>query len=119
MLDSGSPQSSDPDLTRTLLSAQMTNSDQSTPSRKLAFLAATTSPSNTETTPISAIGQNGWPDEAVESGGRAKRELSVIEEREMSLAPQEEGLAHQGREETDEQPSVDSGDLSSPKESQK
>jgi len=97
MLDSGSPQSSDPDLTRTLLSTQMTNSDQSPPSRNLAFLAATTSPSNTETTPISAIGQNGWPMRQWKAAGEKGAERHRRTGDELGAARRRAGTPREGR----------------------
>ena len=50
----------------------------------MTFPASAGSPSRPETAPVSVAGENGWHDGAEDCGGRAKRELSVIEERDIA-----------------------------------
>lgn len=93
MMDS-TPQSPNPNLTRTGSPATSTPERTGSPMKGLAFSKAAT-PASAETSTISAKGENGlWDDD--ESGlsvrdksSRARRELSVIEES-SSIAQRED-----------------------------
>ncbi|ORY27456.1 hypothetical protein BCR39DRAFT_538086 [Naematelia encephala] len=84
ILDS-SPQSPTPNLTRTQPSPAQSSPDQLPPGMILPFPTSSASPARAETSTVSVVGQNGWSDEDErDREGRAKRELSVIEERDAS-----------------------------------
>lgn len=76
LLEANRSDSSKPDST----SPSSDNSDTSSPAKSSTDPDAATSPSEAETAEGSVMGQHGWLDEDFVEAGRAKRELSVIEE---------------------------------------
>lgn len=92
MLDS-TPQSPNPNLTRTGSSIS-TPERSSSPIKGIPFPASAATPARAETSTVSAQGVNGlWDDEDQKDlAGRARRELSVIEES-SSIAQKEDGDA--------------------------
>lgn len=96
MLDS-TPQSPNPGLSRTHSSpatvsvASSSTPGTSSPLKPAPFLTTISSPSKAETSQISAMGESGWVDDEDESrGGRARRELSVIDEQASNYAKDSE-----------------------------
>ncbi|RSH94613.1 hypothetical protein EHS25_004417 [Saitozyma podzolica] len=98
MLDS--PKSPSANLTRTQSSPG--TSGRSSPSKPVPFPTISASPSKAETSAVSANGTNGFSTEESDSG-RARRELSVIEERDTSdVVSREDGEGKQVRKQEDE-----------------
>ena len=93
-MDTSVPQSPNPELTRPSSSMSNHTSGQKSPKQSVPFPAVHSSLSLPQTSSVSAAGQSGsaWSDDEEEAESRAKRELSVIEEREAtaSLAGPEE-----------------------------
>lgn len=87
LMESSTPQSPNPTLPRTVSSSSSSTPNKHSPAKPgpVPFPAAVLSPSKAETTVVSAMGQNGFLDED-ENPGRARRELSVIDERESSVS---------------------------------
>lgn len=85
MLDSGSPQSPNPGLSRSESLPTTSSPDASLPSKPVPFLASDPVPSAPATVVVQAIGQNGWDGQG-EEVSRPRRELSVIEEKDPGLA---------------------------------
>jgi hypothetical protein len=85
MLDSSTPQSPNPTLSRTHPSPSTDTPERASPAKGAPFSPLNFSPSIAETTAVVALGQNGWhADGDVEDISRATRELSVIDERETN-----------------------------------
>ena len=86
-MEASTPQSPNPTLPRTVSSSSSSTPNKQSPAKPgpVPFPAAVLSPSKAETTVVSAMGQNGFLDDD-ENAGRARRELSVIDERESSVS---------------------------------
>ena len=97
LLDVNSPQSPTPNLSRTHsfasapISAQQLNGIAQSPPHSLLNPASST-PSKAQMTAASAMGENIWDSPAGNGDSRARRELSVIEEREASVPPKFDGV---------------------------
>ena len=91
MLDPSSQHSPSPNPTQTHPSLSNGTSDQTTPGRRAAYPAKAASSSEAETAVVSIMGQNGWLDDEAKVEGRAKRELSVIEEQLSNSVTYKEG----------------------------
>jgi hypothetical protein len=84
-LDNKSPQSPTPALSRTQSFTAVSAEVPGTPLKSPTLSNTTPAPLKAQVTPTSAMGENVWDSPA--DAGRAKRELSVIDERESSAAP--------------------------------
>ncbi|KAK8861534.1 hypothetical protein IAR55_002356 [Kwoniella newhampshirensis] len=126
LLDSSAPQSPTPNLTRTHSSpSSSTPGRASSPGKMTSFPTTVTAPVEPETTVESVMGRHdGWLDGEPASkneSGRARRELSVIEERDTnSIATKGDEVDGDGgeRDETsDDRPTVDEGHSTGPEAS--
>ncbi|WWD16557.1 hypothetical protein CI109_100984 [Kwoniella shandongensis] len=128
LLDSSAPQSPTPNLTRTHSSpSTSTPIRTSSPTKSTPFAASVTSPVGPETTTESVMGRHdGWLDGDTADkteNGRARRELSVIEERDASLlvakdedepVDGDDGEVSDVPDAIDDRPTVDGGSPMSP-----